>query len=143
MRDVRRLPPFLRVVSAIGLLFPIAAFMLLLLLNPYWSPFHVSQANFGRTVVIAMNLCILGVACSFTVAVVNTRLRQPGRRWRIPLDAWQGQSRAVALAVLVPLGGLIMNLATAPSFEATRAFLVVMVVVSCWPVIVIGLLALG
>lgn len=138
MPSFRRLPPFLRVVSAIGLLFIIAGLMLQL--NPHWLPFHAPQADLE---VIALNLLILGLACSAVVTAFTRRLRQPDRRRRIPLDSWQSQARAVALAMVVPLCGFIVTLAASPSFAGTHAFWVIMFVMACWPLVVIRLLALG
>jgi hypothetical protein len=145
MRYFRRLPPFMRVVSALGLLFPVAALLLLLLAKLYWSPFHAPSADFGRSVrsgVIALYLITLGVACSLVVAAYNTRVRQPGRRRRVQLDSWQSQTWALALAVVGPLCGFIVTLANSPSFIGTDTSFTINVVAICWPLAVMGLLAL-
>lgn len=142
MRDYfRRLPPFLRVVTAIGLLFLVASILLNLLLLSSWSPFHVPQANFERTMAIVINLTLLGASCVSVVGAFNARLHQPGRRWRIPLDSWQSQAMAVAFAATAPLYGLSMTLS--PSFDATVTFWVVMFVALGWQYLTMGLLLLG
>ncbi len=115
MRFFRGLPPFLRVVWVVGLLFPVASFLLLILLNLYWSPFHVSQANFGHTVGIVLNLAMLGWACSVVAGAYNARLRQPGRRRQIPLDSWQRQALAIALLAALPLCAIILAAVIPPN----------------------------
>jgi hypothetical protein len=91
---------------------------------------------------IAVDIALLGFSCSAVGGAFDERRYQLVSRWRIPLDSWQRQARVVALAVVAPLCGLIVNLATPPSFDVTYAYLVVMFVVLCWPLIVVGLLAL-
>ncbi len=142
MRDYfRRLPPFMRAVNVIGLLLLAASILLNLLLISSWSLFHVPQANNGRSGVLALNLVMLGGSCVSVVGAFNERLRQPDRRWRIPLDSWQSQAVAVAFAATPSLYSLSMTLS--PSFDATITFWVVMFGAMCWPLLTMRLLLLG
>jgi hypothetical protein len=143
MRYFRRVPPFLRVVIALGLLFSVAAGAFFLLLKLYWSPFHVPQSDFGRLAIIGLYLVIIGMACSAVLWAFNMRTLFPGRRRRIPLDSWQSQAWALALAVVGPLCGLIVTLANSPSFIGADTSFTINVVALCWPLAVMGLLALG
>jgi hypothetical protein len=138
MRYSRRLPPFMRVVIALALLLCVAEFVLLLLAKLYWSPLHVPSADFGRLVIIASYLASLDLACIDVIVFVSIRMLMPGRRWRIPLDSWQSQARALALAGVGPLCGLIVTLANAPSFGATSASAAINAVALCWPLAVMA-----
>ena len=135
MRYFRRLPPLLRVASLLGLLFPLAALALLvpLLFSGLWSfPwFPQVSPDFGRRGIMALNLVLLGGACSVAVNTYSTRFRQPDRG-PIPLSSWQSQVRAIALGAAVPLCALALAL-VAPLIPLPLAFVF-------WVVTVVSLL---
>lgn len=133
MRFFRGLPPFLRVVWVLGLLFPLTALAVLVVgFITYWSsiPLLTLTMNDSRVTPIGLNLTMLGLACS---AVINTyikRSRQPDRE-AFPLDSWQRQARAIALLAALPLCGLTLAAVIPPN---QAAFVVV------YPITVIGIL---
>jgi hypothetical protein len=103
MRSFRRLPPLLRVASLLGLLFPLASLALLVpLLVTSLPSFPLTPPDFGRRGIMALNLVLLGGACSTAVNTYSTRFRQPNRG-PFPLSAWQSQVRAIALGAALPL----------------------------------------
>jgi hypothetical protein len=119
MRDFRHLPPLLRVASILGLLFPLASIELFaVVFAPTLSSLPVGSF---RVLMIALNLLLLGWACSFAVRTYSARFRQPGGG-PFPLDSWQSQVRAIVLLSALPLGALAVALVIPPT---SRAFQIV------------------
>lgn len=115
MRYFRRLPPVLRVASLLGLLFPLAlivAFMTLLITS--LSSSHQSGVYASRVAVIALNLGVLGVACTSAVYTYSRRFREPDKR-PYPLDSWQSQVRAILLAAALPICAIALAIIIPPT----------------------------
>jgi hypothetical protein len=126
MRNFRRLLPLLRVASLLGLLFPLASLALLVpLLVTSLRSFPHSPPDFGRRGIIALNLALLGGACSVAVATYSTRFRRP-ERGPFPLSWWQSQVRAIVLVAVLPSCALALAL-LAPIIPLPLAFVFVVV----------------
>jgi hypothetical protein len=126
MRYFRRLPPLLRVASLLGLLFPLASLVLLIpLLVTSLPSFPNSPPDFGRRGIIALNLGMLGGACSIAVNAYSTRFRRPDRG-PFPLNSWQSQVRAIVVVAVLPSCALALAL-VAPLIPLPLAFLLVAV----------------
>jgi hypothetical protein len=112
MRYFRRMPPLLRVVSILAVLFPLASGGLLVALLMRSLPtFPQLPVDFSRVTIIAMNLGMLGGACTFALSAYSTRLRWPD--WRpFLLDSWQRQVRAIAMLAALPLVAITLALVT-------------------------------
>ncbi len=116
MRSFRRLPPLLRVASLLGLLFPVASLTLLV------SWLVTSLPSFSRSPpepdfgpgLFALNLGLLGGACSCVVTTYRTRFRRPDRG-PFPLGSWQSQMRAIVLLAALPLCALALALFIPPT----------------------------
>ena len=114
MRHFRRLPPFLRAVSILGLLLPIAALAL-------WIPAMITKipsmalsvplALWGsdRILGVVLNLITLSGACTFVISTYSARFRQPDRT-PVLLNSWQSQARTLALLAALPLCALVLIL---------------------------------
>ncbi len=116
MRYFRRFPPFLRVVSVMGLLLPIASLAILVsamiakilsiaLSVPLalWDASHITE--------VTVNLGTLGGACIFVVNTYRARFYQPDRT-PVLLNSWQSQARTLALLAALPLCALVLTLIT-------------------------------
>jgi hypothetical protein len=115
MRSFRRLPPLLRVVSLLGLLFPLASLALLvpvlvtsLRSFPQVLP-EVDREVVSREVVIALILGLLGMTCTFAVNTYSTRFRRPDRG-PLALGSWQSRVRAIVLVVALLVFALALAL---------------------------------
>jgi hypothetical protein len=121
MRYFRRLPPLLRAASIVGLLFVLAAIALLLTylaIGPY------AHRESSKITLIAVNLTLLGQACSTAVNCYSTRFRWPDRR-QLPLDSWQSQVRVIALLSVLPLCAIALALVVpSTSFALVVVFLI-------------------
>ncbi len=124
MRDFRRLPPFLRIVSVVGLLFIIGSLILFVANFFAFLVFHMSfhpaillalepPYDF-RALVISVNLCLLSLACSAVVNTYTRRFRQPDQG-PLPLSSWRSQARWLALIGALPLCAIILALAISPA----------------------------
>ncbi len=113
MRYFRRLPPLLRVVSLLGLLCVLASLVLLVsvLVTSLRSfpSFSRSPLDDERRGIMALNLGLLGGACSVAVSAYTTRFRRPNRG-PFPLNSWQSQVQAIALGAALPLCALAVAL---------------------------------
>src|SRR5262249_59611907 len=97
VRMFRRLPPLLRAASIVGLLLPLASIVLLgrglvIAILPSFPGWPVDAS---RVLAIAVNLGMLGGACSTVVNAYSARFRRLDRG-RFPLESWQSQVRAIA-----------------------------------------------
>ena len=139
MRSFRRLPPFLRVVSVFGLLFPLTSLVLCAAWPvssiTSWFMFLQASGNAERLFVIAGNLTMLGVACTFPISRYNLGVRQADSGGPVLLDAWQRQARALALLGALPLCGIILALIIPP---ASSIFALAFVASLCGALTVIG-----
>lgn len=121
MLNFRRLPLFLRVVGILGLLLPLASLVMFsALLVSFITVGAVSRqglANDPRLLIIALNLGMLGLACTFAVNGYRTRFRQPNRR-TFPLDSWQRQARAIALLAALPFCAIALAAVISPTQDA-------------------------
>lgn len=121
MLNFRRLPRFLHVVSTLGLLLDLASLVMFsALLVSFITGGVVSRqglANDPRLLVIALNLGMLGLACTFAVNGYRTRFRQPNRG-PFPLDSWQRQTRAIALLAALPLCAIALAAVISPTQDA-------------------------
>jgi hypothetical protein len=132
VRYFRRLPPLLRVASLLGLLFPLASLALLIpLLVTSLPSFPLTPPDFGRRGISALNLGLLGGACSVAVNTYSTRFRRPDRGPFL-LSSWQSQVRTILLAAALPLCALALAL-VAPLIPLPLAFVF-------WVVTVVSLL---
>ena len=114
MRYFRRLPPLLRVASILGLLFPLASLALLVpLLVTSLPSFPRTPPDFGRRGISALNLVLLGGACTVAVNTYSTRFRQLDRG-PFPLSSWQSQVWAIVVGAVLPLCALALAM-VAPS----------------------------
>ncbi len=124
MRNYRRLPPLLRVASLVGLLLALTSLNLLVeVLFASLSPVPHWSADAIRRLVIALNLGMLGGACSFAVNTYSIRFRGSGRG-PFPLDSWQSQVRAIVLVAALPICALALAVVIPPT---ARAWVVVSV----------------
>jgi hypothetical protein len=122
-RPIPRLPPLLRMVNIVGLLLPLASLVLLLLEVLSRLP---SDSEFNRMLAIALNLTMLGVACSFAVDTYSVRIRRPDGG-PVSLDAWPSQLlRALLLAAALPLFALALAVIITPAIHPnyTNVFLI-------------------
>jgi len=117
MREFRRLPPLMRVVRIVGLLFILSGAALLI------TSFVKSQSSappaFGdsaRVWIIAMGLLGLSLVCTFVCLAYRTRVGRPGLG-PLPLDSWQSQVRAILLLSALPLCGIALALVIPPTYE--------------------------
>jgi drug/metabolite transporter (DMT)-like permease len=115
MRNFRRLPPVLRVASILGLLFALASLVLFLgLLITILPSFPRWPVDAFRGLLIALNLGMLGGACSFAVNAYSIRFRRSDRE-SFPLDSWQSQVRAIVLLAALPIGALALAVVIPPT----------------------------
>jgi hypothetical protein len=98
-----RLPPLLRVMSILALLFILTAVVVFLAGLP------IVQASFPwlsmdahRAMGISWNLIALSLACSLVVSGYTLRFRRAGRQ-SYPLDTWPSQVRWLLLLGTLPL----------------------------------------
>lgn len=115
MLNFRRLPPFLRIVNALGLLFVITALIMwaaLFIANPLSS--LLEPPNDSRVIIISVNLVLLSAACSGVVNTYAKRVRQPDAE-PFPLDSWQRQALAIALMGALPLCAIILAALISPA----------------------------
>jgi len=112
MRYFRRLPPLLRVVSIMGLLFFLTAVALLILvinssvMDLLSSSPHAFRDTF-RLLGIGISLALLAQVCFFAVIGYSTRFRRTNRG-PFPLDSWQSQVRFILLVSALPLCALAL-----------------------------------
>lgn len=149
MRYFRRMSPLLRVVSILGVLFPLASMILLVplviqglstisqLMDPSTST-HVPQlsVNFFRMLVIGMNLGILSGACTFVISAYSTRFRRPDGGPFL-LDSWRSQVRVIALLAALPLCAIILALVTPQTLPLAFVLIFPACAISVFAVLVI------
>lgn len=119
MRDVRRLPLLLRVVSTLSWLFPLASigiFVALLIMTSRLPVLHWS-ADAYRTEIVALNLITVGGACDLPVRAYKMRVRLPGDA-APRLNTWRSHTRVFLLAATPPLCALALAV-TLPSTTLT------------------------
>jgi len=118
MRQVRSLPPLLRVAFSVGLLFFLAgiAFFVTFITSFVTRQSSAPHAPLEdvRKFLIAMYLLLLCPACTLVCAAYRTRAGRPALG-PSPLDSWQGQVRALLLLSALPLGGLALALVMPPT----------------------------
>jgi hypothetical protein len=143
MRYFRRLPPLLRVASILGLLFALGVIALSTeivvsfvtsLPSFFQSPADINQspAESNRVLGVAINLGMIGGACSTAVNTYSMRFRRPDRG-PFPLSSWQSQVRAIVLLAALPLCALALAV-FAPLIPLPLEFLIL-------PVVAISILA--
>jgi hypothetical protein len=114
MRYFRLLPLLLRVASLLALLFPLASLALLVSVVVTSLPsFPRSPPDVGRGL-FALNLGLLGGACSCAVTTYSTRFRRPDGE-PFPLGSWQRQLRAIVLLAALPSCALALALFIPPT----------------------------
>ena len=98
MQHFRRLPPLLRALWLLGLLF-----LLVSLGVEAWVVFREQGLSTARGQDLFLTFVLLSFACNWPVAVYNARFIRPGRAlpW---LDAWWGQLAAAVGFAVLPLG---------------------------------------
>jgi len=118
MRHVRRLPPLLRIVRIVGLLFIPTGIALGItsFVTNRWSAPH-AFGDSARVWVIAMDVLWLSMACNFICLAYVTRVGRPGLG-PFPLDSWQSQVRAIVLLSALPLCGIALALVIPPTSAA-------------------------
>ncbi len=114
MYDAHRLPPLLRVVRILALVFPLAG----LALAGFAVVVRFSSGQWpldpDRGPLIMANLTILGVACASAVANYRTRFRLPDRG-PFPLHSWQSRMRVIAVVAALPICSLVLAIAIPPT----------------------------
>lgn len=120
MRHLRRLPPLLRVLMMLGFLFPLASLVLVCI---SWLSYQSHPSvELSRLYVIALNLGILGGACTLVVGAYGKRFNQPVLHVRMPrlnaLNSWPGQLRAIGLLGALPLSAIILAAIIPPEVTA-------------------------
>ena len=100
MRYFRRLPPLLRALWLLRLLFPLASLGLLA-----WTlvVFREQEISTARAEAVGLALVMLAVACNWPVTVYSVRFERPARAlpW---LSTWRGQLAAALGLAALPLG---------------------------------------
>jgi hypothetical protein len=114
MYEAHRVPPFLRVVRILGLLFPLAG----LALAGFAVVVRFSSGQWPldpyRGPLILVNLNILGLACVSAVANYQTRFRPPGIG-PFPLHSWQSRMRFIAVVAALPICSLVLAVVIPPT----------------------------
>jgi hypothetical protein len=113
--EYRRLPPFLRLATTLGLLCFLTSFVLAgwMLARGFVS----DSAGWGgswRIGTIAEGLLALGVACTFLSIAYRSHVRSPDTV-RFPFASWQQQARITALFAALPIGSIVLTLVGPPS----------------------------
>ena len=129
MRDLRRLPPVLRVASLLRPLFPLgyAVMFAVPLTTRQWTT-SWSALYLWRAAIIAGDLGLVGLACILTVRAYTSRSRQQDGG-PLALDTWQRQVRAILVPSALPICAIVLALVISPT---ARAFEIV------FPVSIIG-----
>jgi hypothetical protein len=123
LRNFRRLPLFLRILSIMGLVLSVSGLGLLATVLTVdlqsWSQPPPPAGGFVllRLIVVGENLGLLGSACLHVVNIYCLRFRQP-YRGTFPLSSWQSQVRVIALLAALPLSALALALVLPPVFPA-------------------------
>jgi hypothetical protein len=128
MRYARRLPPLLRVMNILGLLFILMAVVALLAGAPiFHGSFQWSPMQAHRATGIVFTLLALSLACTFVVSNYTLRFRRAGRP-SYPLDSWPSQVRWWLLLGTLPLCvlALAVVLPRTPLFDFVLAVLTVL-----------------
>ena len=115
MYDAHRLPPLLRVVRILGLLFPLAGLALAgfaVVVRFSSGQWPLDYSNRGP--LILANLTILGVACLSAVANYRTRFRPPDRG-PFRLRSWQSRMRVIAVIAALPICSLVLAVVIPPT----------------------------
>ena len=103
MRYFRRLPPLLRALWLLRLLFPLASLGLLA-----WTlvVFREQEISTARAEAVGLALVMLAVACNWLVATYDSR------PW---LSTWRGQLAAALGFTALPLGSVAVALLIPPN----------------------------
>jgi hypothetical protein len=115
----RRLPPLVRVMSLLGLLFLLAALVVFLEgLPAIQTSFPFLSVDAHRATGIELNLVALSLASTFVVNTFALRFRRTGRQV-YPLETWPSQVRWWLLLGTLPLCTLAgaMLLPQTPLFD--------------------------
>jgi hypothetical protein len=114
MYEAHRLPPLLRVVLILGLLFPLAGLALAGFAVVVRFSSHQWPLDSNRVQLIMVNLIILGLACVSAVANYRTRFRPPDRG-PFPLHSWQSRMRFIAVVAALPICSLVLAVVIPPT----------------------------
>ncbi len=118
MQESRDLPPPLRVVGILGLLFPLAGLAVWgFAFVARWFSFPRSSLDSMRVDVIVVNLTALGLACVSAVGTYHARFRQ-SRRGPFPLNSWQRRLRVIALVAVLSTCTLVLAVVLPPTAVA-------------------------
>ena len=116
-RQYRRLPPLLRVASVLGLVFALTSLLVfvvsLVVFIASWAASSPPSMESYRQTEIAVNLGILGGACTFTVNAYSARFR-PGAREPFLLDGWRRQARSILMLAALPLCAITLAIVISP-----------------------------
>ncbi len=115
MRDVRRRPLLVRVAGLLSFLFLLTG--LVLIVGGFWAFLSSSPrapVDSSRLSVIAQNLILLGLACTFVVNRHTLRFRRRDRE-PFPLDSWQNQVRAFVVVAALPMCALVLAVVIPPT----------------------------
>lgn len=116
-RNFRRLPPLLRVVSIVGVVFILGSLALSTVLVLHVQPFFpLSAVDTSRIQLVSINLGMLGVIGAMVITNYTMRFRQMGGT-QFPLDTWKSQSIAILVMAALPLCGLVLALVIPPSLK--------------------------
>lgn len=115
LRNNRRLPPLLQVVSILALLlFLLAVTVLVLLLVASWPWSSPMPSGTPHRLVIAFDLGALGLACNIVVNTYRVRFLHPERE-TFQLSSWHSQVRALALLAALLTCALVVVLVLPPT----------------------------
>jgi hypothetical protein len=109
VRNFRRLPPHLRVVSILGLLLSLVSLALLgsaLIAKALSFPLALWDSD--HIYLIGVNLSMLSLACTLVGNTYSVRFRHPDSG-PFPLSSWQCQARTLALLAALPLCALALT----------------------------------
>jgi hypothetical protein len=115
MRDYRRLPSHLRVVSLLGLLCLLASF--LLFSNLFVTLLSSLSPDSWRVLLMAVNLLILAWTCLTVVRIYRARIAL-SEEGSFPLSYRQRHVRAFALWMALPLCALALAVFIPPTAAA-------------------------
>ncbi len=123
MPNIRRLPPFLRMVFSVGLVCVVAAIAIHTTLGGGWLIHGPWTADQSRWDDISMNLLMLGLAYS---AVTNAYARrfQAHPPNPLPLDSLRKQMLAVLLLSAAPLCAIALAFVISPKSDWYALFFV-------------------
>jgi hypothetical protein len=118
MHYFRRLPPLLRTMSAVGILFGFVVFVAFIFLSALQGLFalQLSWEDVSRIQLVAIDCAVLAIDCAIVIYAYNTRFYRPDREPH-PLGSWQRQARAWGSLAVLPLCNIVLALVLSPDLK--------------------------